>query len=88
MKGFEKSIQDLTDEEGEKFMMVEQVNMAATSLILIARKKHAKDISNIRTKKMPLGILNKVANKGAISISLNIKRRSLIFLNCHLEAHE
>lgn len=37
---------------------------------------------------MPLGICNKIANKGAISISFNIKKRNVIILNCHLEAHE
>ena len=37
---------------------------------------------------MPLGIFNKVANKGAISIELKIKGKNFIFLNCHLEAHE
>ena len=45
-------------------------------------------LSDIRTKKMPLGVFNKVANKGAISISLKIKNKNLLFINCHLEAHE
>ena len=69
-------------------MIVDTVNLAATSLILIARRKHAQHITNIQTKKMSMGVFNKIANKGAISISLKIKNKHLIFLNCHLEAHE
>ena len=87
-KGFSKEVYDQSQEEGAKFMIVETVNLAANSLIMIARRKYAKDIQNIQIKKMPLGIFNKIANKGAISISLRIKRKNFLFLNCHLEAHE
>lgn len=79
---------DDNQEEGDKFIIVEEVNLAATSLVIIVRKKLIPHISNIEIKKMPIGFFNKLANKGAISISMYIKGKRFLFLNCHLCAHE
>jgi len=37
---------------------------------------------------MPVGWGNKVANKGAVKISFTLDNMRLLFINCHLEAHD
>jgi hypothetical protein len=78
---------DTNDDNGE-FIMVNSITLAATSLVVIIRRKHASLLKEITNQKMPIGWKNKVANKGAVSISFTLGTRKLLFINCHLEAHD
>ena len=35
-----------------------------------------------------MGWFNKVANKGAVYISFEMAKKKMLFINCHMEAHE
>lgn len=62
--------------------------MAATSLIVIIRKKYAKLVTNIEKDQIVLGWFNKIANKGAVSVKFQVSKKKVLFINCHLEAHQ
>lgn len=57
------------------------------SLIVVARKRMQHFITDIKSETMALGFMNKIANKGAINISLKLADKNLLFINNHLEAH-
>ena len=37
---------------------------------------------------MALGLGNILSNKGAVMISFKLGTRKMLFINCHLEAHD
>ena len=74
--------------EGENdFCMVHHACLAATSILIIARQRIAKFISNIKEQKLPLGWMGKFGNKGAVSISFDVLNKKVLVINNHLEAH-
>lgn len=78
---------DETNQNGEsKYVILHHVTLAATSMIVLIKKTLSDRVSNIRDSCLALGLLGKVANKGAVSISFNIDKRRLLFVNCHLES--
>ena len=57
-------------------------------MIVIIRKKYANLVNNIEKDDIVLGWFNKVANKGAVGIKFNVNKKKILFINCHLEAHQ
>ena len=68
--------------------MVNSITLAATSLVVVIRRKHAHLLSDIKYEKLAIGWRNKMANKGAVMISFRLGTKNLLFINCHLEAHD
>lgn len=64
------AINDLNqlNDEDDEFVIVEECTLAATSMIVIIRKKFAKLVSNIEKEHIVLGWFNQIANKGAVCI--------------------
>ena len=75
-----------TNQTESKYVILHHVTLAATSMIVLIRKSLADRVSSIRDSCLALGLLGKVANKGAVSISFEIDKRRLLFVNCHLES--
>jgi len=72
----------------ERYVVVHSATLAAISLIVLIKEKYADLVSDIRTDYIKLGHFGMVANKGAVTISMDIGGKKALFLNCHLEAHE
>jgi hypothetical protein len=68
--------------------VIHQATLAAISLIVIIKEKYADLISNIRMNSIKLGHFGIVANKGAVSLSMDIQKQKFLIINLHLEAHE
>jgi phosphatidylinositol-bisphosphatase len=76
-------------DERDDFVEVTHVNLAATSMIIFIRAKHAHLVSNIKSNAVSLGnMFGLIANKGAVNISFSLGDHEMLFINCHLEAHE
>ena len=70
-----------------KFEIVHQMTLTATSLVIIVRKSVSPFIRDIKGGVMPLGFMNYYGNKGAVNISFRIgKEKPLLFICNHLEA--
>ena len=70
------------------FVMVNSISLAAIHMIVVIRKKLAPFLSNVKNDELPLGFNGMMPNKGGISISFNLGKLRLMFINCHLEAHD
>lgn len=77
-----------TDEDTSSFTVINSIALAATHLIIICRTKYVPYISNISNESLALGIGDMLTNKGAVCISFKLGKSRLLFINCHLEAHE
>lgn len=62
--------------------------MVAMHLAVFIKRKYVPYISEITTEALPLGYSGNLGNKGAHSITFNLGGIRLLFINCHLEAHE
>jgi len=71
-----------------EFMMVNSIALAATHLTVICRKNLAPYISEVKNDTLALGIGDMMTNKGAVNISFKLGDQRLLFINCHLEAHD
>jgi len=55
-------------------------------MIVLIKKELINLVTDIKFKTVPLGMMGQ-ANKGAVSISMKFSGKRLLFINCHLEAH-
>ena len=76
------------DSSDDKFIELTHVNLAATSMIVFIRQKHAHLVSKIKTDTLKLGTMGLMANKGAVNINFSLGDHEVMLINCHLEAHE
>jgi hypothetical protein len=67
--------------------MVNSISLAAIHMIVVIRKSLAPYVSNVKNNQLPLGFKGMMPNKGGICISFNIGNTRMMFINCHLEAH-
>ena len=75
------------DSYKDEFVMVNSISLAAIHLIVIIRKRFAPYLSEIKNSEMALGYQGMLANKGSICISFKLGKIRMLFINCHLEAH-
>ena len=68
--------------------MINSIALAASHLIVICRKKLAPYLSEINNDTLAYGIGDMIANKGAVCISFKLGKIKMLFINCHLEAHD
>jgi hypothetical protein len=55
-------------------------------MIVLIKKDLIDLVTEIKFKTVSLGIMGQ-ANKGAVAISMKFSDKRLLFINCHLEAH-
>lgn len=72
----------------KEYEFVASINQMAMHLIVMVKKPLEKYISNIYTQKICCGWKNRVGNKGAVAISFSFGGSRLMFINCHLAAHQ
>jgi hypothetical protein len=72
----------------DKIVLVQSTTLVAMHLAVFIKRKYVPYISNITTEALPLGFKGNLGNKGAHSISFSLGGIRLLFINCHLEAHE
>lgn len=72
----------------DDFLMVNSISLAAIHMIVVIRKNLAPYLSNVRNDELPLGFKGMMPNKGSICVSFNLGKMRLMFINCHLEAHD
>ena len=72
----------------DKIVLVQSTTLVAMHLAVFIKRKYVPYISNIKTEALPLGFQGNLGNKGAHSISFSLGGIRLLFINCHLEAHE
>ena len=72
----------------DAFVVVHDVALGATSLTVLIRQKYVHLLTDIQSDTMAIGIMNMVANKTALNISFKLSGKKLMFINCHLEAHD
>jgi len=65
---------------------VHSLSNGATSMIVLIKKDLIDLVKEIKFKTVSLGMMGQ-ANKGAVSISIKFSDKRLLFINCHLEAH-
>ena len=70
------------------YVVVHDVALGATSLTVLIRRKYVHLVTDIESDSMAIGIMNMVANKTALNISFKLSGKKLMFINCHLEAHD
>jgi len=68
--------------------MVHSNTLAAIHIMIIVKKELVQYLSEIKSESMALGLGNVLTNKGAVMISFKLGTSKLLFINCHLEAHD
>jgi hypothetical protein len=68
--------------------MVHSNTLAAIHIMIIVKKELVQYLSDIKSESMALGLGNVLTNKGAVMISFKLGTSKLLFINCHLEAHD
>jgi len=69
-------------------MIINSIALASIHLIVISRKSLIPYISEVRNDTLALGIGDMCANKGGVNVSFKLGAKRLLFINCHLEAHD
>lgn len=73
---------------GGEWISVNSISLAAISMIVLIRKRLVHHLSEIKNDVISVGLANTLANKGGACISFKLAGRRLLFINCHLEAHQ
>ncbi|XP_071521697.1 inositol polyphosphate 5-phosphatase OCRL [Panulirus ornatus] len=71
-----------------KYQKVRLVRLVGMMLIVLVQEKHLAYVRNIAIDTVGTGIMNKMGNKGAVSIRLDLHSTSICFVNAHLAAHQ
>ncbi|ORZ14141.1 hypothetical protein BCR42DRAFT_418122 [Absidia repens] len=78
----------LGDYLGDRYQMVRCETLAALHLAVFVLKSHTSYVKNVHSADIKTGWANMVGNKGAVAVSLDFGSQSLLFINCHLRAHQ
>lgn len=84
----EKWVARLTSELGPRYVRVASQTLAAIHIIVFAHEALMPIVSDIQTGVVATGIANTVGNKGGCAVGFNIGKTALLFVNCHLAAHQ
>ncbi|KAI8332926.1 Endonuclease/exonuclease/phosphatase [Chlamydoabsidia padenii] len=80
--------QRLSDYLGDQYKLLRCETLAALHLAVFVWKPVAYYVKNIHSADIKTGWANMVGNKGAVAVSLDFGSQSLLFINCHLRAHQ
>lgn len=73
---------------GADFGLVAQIGLGAIHLAVFAHKDVFNIISDVQTGSVATGFANTIGNKGGVAVSFNVGSISMLFVNCHLAAHQ
>ena len=73
---------------GNNYALVASETLCAIHLVIFIRNSLIKNISKVRAKNVKTGAKNMLGNKGAVGISFNIFKLSIMIINCHLAASQ
>jgi hypothetical protein len=68
--------------------MLRSHNLQAINLVVFCHVALLPFISAVESSAVATGLLDTLGNKGGIGVGFNIGRTSLLFVNCHLTAHQ
>ncbi|KAK4295648.1 hypothetical protein Pmani_031812 [Petrolisthes manimaculis] len=71
-----------------KYRKVRLVRLVGMMLIVLVQEKHLAYVRNCAIDTVGTGIMNKMGNKGAVSVRLDLHNTSICFVNAHLAAHQ
>ncbi|XP_045610419.1 inositol polyphosphate 5-phosphatase OCRL isoform X2 [Procambarus clarkii] len=71
-----------------KYQKVRLVRLVGMMLIVLVQEKHLAYVRNVASDTVGTGIMNKMGNKGAVSVRLDLHSTSICFVNAHLAAHQ
>eukprot|EP01137_Pigoraptor_chileana_P034253 Opistho-2@26529 len=75
-------------ELGPEYILLHSHAMLAIHLAVFVRKPLLRHISDVESAHVSTGIANVVGNKGGVGIAFTIFGTKLLFINCHLAAHQ
>ncbi|KAI7885049.1 DNase I-like protein [Lichtheimia hyalospora FSU 10163] len=78
----------LQEHLGPNYKLLRTETLAALHLAVFVWKPVSHHVKAVQCDRIKTGWANMVGNKGAVAISLLFGSRSLLFINCHLRAHQ
>lgn len=78
----------LSDYLGSHYKLVKTETLAALHIAVFVWIPVAYLVRDVQSESIKTGWANMVGNKGAVAISVLFGSRSLLFINCHLTAHQ
>ena len=84
----DKWLSSISEYLGKDFSLVAQVGLGAIHLAIFAHIEVLKVLSDVQTGSVATGFANTIGNKGGVAVSFNVGSTSMLFVNCHLAAHQ
>ncbi|KAI8352122.1 Endonuclease/exonuclease/phosphatase [Choanephora cucurbitarum] len=78
----------LSEYLGVHYRLLKTETLAALHLAVFVWQPIAHLIKDVQSEHIKTGWANMVGNKGAVAVSVLVGSKSLIFINCHLRAHQ
>ncbi|KAK4516252.1 ESCRT-0 subunit protein hse1 [Mucor velutinosus] len=78
----------LSDYLGSHYRLVKTETLAALHVAVFVWMPVSYLVKDVQSESIKTGWANMVGNKGAVAISILFGSRSLLFINCHLRAHQ
>lgn len=69
-------------------ILVHSASMVALHLAVFIKQKYVPYITNVGSESLPLGFGGNLGSKGAVSVNFDLGGMRMLFINCHLEAHD
>ncbi|KAI8876884.1 DNase I-like protein [Backusella circina FSU 941] len=78
----------LSDYLGSQYKLVKTETLAALHIAVFAWTPIVALVRDVQSESIKTGWANMIGNKGAVAVSVLFGTRSLLFINCHLTAHQ
>ncbi|KAJ9447379.1 hypothetical protein DIPPA_20452 [Diplonema papillatum] len=72
----------------DQYVVVDRVDMWEMRLAIFVRRRHVPSVSNLTTHCVPTGIAHIGGNKGGIAVGMKYLETPIVFICCHLAAHQ
>ena len=72
----------------EKYVMVDGITMWQMRLVVFVKVKHANKVSDVVSFQEATGIAHVGGNKGGVAIGFKFMESPMLFVGCHLAAHQ
>ncbi|CAL4061657.1 unnamed protein product, partial [Meganyctiphanes norvegica] len=70
-----------------KYQKVKLSRLVGMMVVVLVQEKHLAYVRNVAADTVGTGIMNKMGNKGAVSIRMDLHSTSICFTNSHMAAH-